>query len=178
MVTLLIPTDASEQSVPRMLDVGTAPLIALSGGAGTIHLAVAAEHYREFAVYGLFFISLGIAQIAWSAFIAIRGLSRPLLLIAAVGNAGIAALWIVSRTSGVPIGPEPWVPESVGFAGIVATVFEVMLVSSAAWRMAGRPRTPRRWARLAWGSPVAVSALTIAAIILDVVVHGHNVSPG
>lgn len=177
ILTLIIPADRSKPSAKRTLSVGAASLVALSGGAGTIHLAVAAAHYREFPLYGVFFVSLGLAQIVWSALVVIRGLSRPLLLTAAVGSAGIAALWVISRTSGVPIGPEPWVPESVSFASVVATAFELMLVAFALLKLARPINLPGRWGRLGLSIPLAVSALTIAAIVLDVATHGHSVGP-
>ena len=39
----------------------------------------------------------------------------------------VAALWMISRTSGLPIGPQPWAPESVGALDSIATANEIAL---------------------------------------------------
>jgi hypothetical protein len=169
--TLLVRIEAHvREELPAGIDARAAALIALSAGAGTIHLAVAAEHYREFPLYGVFFVLLGIAQLGWAAAVALKGFSW-LLLLAALANWPVPVLWVVSRTSGVPIGPAPWVPESVGLAGIASTVFQVVLVGWAMWVL-GRPR--RSWhglERVGWALPLTVAVATITAILLDV--GGH-----
>ncbi|MGQ0669257.1 MAG: hypothetical protein ACT4PO_06255, partial [Actinomycetota bacterium] len=43
-----------------------------------------------------------------------------------VGNAGIVVLWVVSRTTGLPIGPEPGSPEAAGVLDLVATAYEAL----------------------------------------------------
>ena len=57
--------------------------------------------------------------------------SRLLYLAGAVGNAAIVALWVVTRTYGVPAGPGAGEREAVEFADTLATVFEVLLVVGA-----------------------------------------------
>ena len=46
----------------------------------------------------------------------------------AIVNVGVIAVWLVSRTTGLPFGSQPWIPEPVGFADLFATSFEVVLV--------------------------------------------------
>jgi hypothetical protein len=143
--TLFVRVESQvREELPVGIDSGVAALIALSAGAGTIHLAVAAEHYREFPLYGVFFVLLESAKLGWAAAVALTGVSR-LLLLTGLANWPVAVLWGVSRTSGLPISPQPWVPESVGPAGIASTVFEVVLVGWAL-RLLAHPR--RSWNRL------------------------------
>jgi hypothetical protein len=47
---------------------------------------------------------------------------------AIVVNSAVIAVWIVSRTIGLPIGPHPWQPEAIGLLDLFATGFEVALV--------------------------------------------------
>jgi hypothetical protein len=154
------------------MDAPTTMLIALSSGAGTIHLAVAAEHFIEFTLYGVFFVALGLAQVLWALLVAIRGTTRT-LLVAALGNILMVVLYAVSRTTGLPISPEPWVPETVGFAGVAATAFELLLAGMAASLLLRR--RPRTWsARVASVFPLAIAATTIAALLIDVGAASHG----
>jgi hypothetical protein len=169
VATLLIETEAHPQKrQANRVDATAAALIALSTGAGTIHLAVASEHFDEAVLFGAFFVAAGVAQTAWAAVVAIHGPSRRLLL-AALANSAVIALWIVSRTSGLPVGPHPHAPEAVGFPDLTATLFELAVIGFVGWSMRHRHYpTTRRLARLAWALPLAVSSVTIAAVLAAV----------
>jgi hypothetical protein len=169
VATLLIDRRApASQRAAGGLDARLAALIALSAGAGAIHLSVASDHFAEYWLFGAFFVALGIAQVAWAALVAIRGPSRALLITAA-GNTAVVALWIVSRTAGVPLGSHPGAPEAFGFPDITATLFEIVLVGCAVWSLRHKRGPSRRAvARLAWVLPLAVSPATIAAIVIAV----------
>jgi hypothetical protein len=170
VATLLIDQRAPGNQRPASrLDGPLAALIALSAGAGAIHLSVASDHFHEYWLFGAFFISLGIAQVGWAALVAIHGPSRALLL-ATTGNTAVVALWIASRTTGLPLGSHPGAPEALGFPDLTATLFEVVLVGCAVWSLRHKRGSPRRAvARLAWALPLAVSPVTIAAIVIAVV---------
>ena len=43
----------------------------------------------------------------------------------------LVALWAVSRTAGLPIGPGAWMPEPVQTLDVSATVLELVLVAGA-----------------------------------------------
>jgi predicted branched-subunit amino acid permease len=51
------------------------------------------------------------------------------LIAGALGSLAVAAVWIVSRTAGVPIGPTPGEPEAVGLIDTVASCDEVLLAA-------------------------------------------------
>jgi len=49
-----------------------------------------------------------------------------------VGNAGVAAAWALSRTAGLPVGPDAWTPEPVTILDGAATAFELGIVAACA----------------------------------------------
>ena len=132
----------------------------LSAGAAAIHLAVAKNHFREYFLFGLFFVLSGLAQLAWAVLILFEP-SRPLLALGAIGNLLIVAVWVVDRIWGLPIGPEHWTPEPVGFADVAASTFEVLVAlgSIALLARAGRLGRPR-------GQRAVAVALTLLTIVV------------
>jgi hypothetical protein len=112
--------------LPRTLDSNR--LVAgLSFGAALIHASVILVHFREYWLFGLFFALVTPLQVVWAVLVA-GGIDDWRLLVGgAVANLLIAAVWIVSRTSGLPFGPHPWEPEAVGFKDLLATVDELAL---------------------------------------------------
>jgi hypothetical protein len=136
----------------------------LSAGAAAIHYAVISSHFGEWWGFGVFFIASGIAQLAW-AMLAVTWPSRPLFWLGVLGNAAIVALWVVTRTAGPLVGPDPHSPEPVGLADGVATGFEVALVAGAFWLAAsGVPRS-RTLRTLSWVVGAATLALTTLALL-------------
>jgi hypothetical protein len=102
-----------------------------SAGAAAIHAAVCPRHFREAFLFGVFFLVASAAQAAWSVLLWYRA-SRRLLLVGAIGNAATIVVWAVSRTTGLPVGPDKWHPEAISPADVVATVLEVVIVIAAA----------------------------------------------
>jgi hypothetical protein len=97
-----------------------------SAGAAAIHLSVAKSQFDQYTLFGVFFLVAGIAQLGWAVLVLIRPL-RPLLWLGIAGNLAIAVLWAVDRIWGLPLGPEHWKPESIGFGDAAATGFELLL---------------------------------------------------
>ena len=98
----------------------------LACSAGLIHVEAAFQHLDESALYAVFFALLAPAQFGWA--IALYKFPRRWLLVAgAAVNLSIVCVWIMSRTSGMPIGPSPWTPESVGAIDMIATLDEVAI---------------------------------------------------
>ena len=136
----------------------------LSAGAAAIHYAVIDVHFEEWWGFGVFFVVSGIAQLAW-AIVAGAWPSRPLLWFGVLGNAAIVALWVVTRTAGPLVGPDPHEPEPVGLADVVATAFEVLIVVGAFWlARTGIPH--RRTLRvLTWAVAAVTLGLTALALL-------------
>jgi hypothetical protein len=141
-----------------------ASLVALSAAAGTIHLTVAADHFAEYFLFGLFFVVVGAGQLAWAAIVTLVG-PEPRLLLLACGNAFVVALWVVSRTTGVPIGPDPGVAERVGYADVVTTVFEVALVGFAVALLFRHTGSAAGRRGALWGIPLLITPATALAVL-------------
>lgn len=114
----------------------------LSLAASALHAAVVDEHLDEWWGYGLFFIlaSLGQglyglilfalpARPSWDAQ-AWRRWQRALYTVGIAGNLAVLALYVVTRTSGIPwFGPEAGVVEEVGRIDLVTKSLETALVA-------------------------------------------------
>lgn len=105
---------------------------AFSAGAAAVHFAEISPHIEEWWLFGAFFFVVAWFQ-ASSAVAIVARPNRPLLFLAAVLNLVVIAVWIWSRTAGLPIGPEAGEPETIGAADLLATVLEALLV---AWAIA------------------------------------------
>jgi hypothetical protein len=154
------------EAVAGKLRVG---LALLSIGAAIIHFAVIAQHLDEWWLTGTFFIVVALFQLAWA--VAVLALPSPLLfLTGAAVNALVVITWIVSRTVGVPVGPEAGEAESIGLPDVLATSYEALLVAAivALALRAGATRLLRPFAQAAgtWILTVAVVALTALTLAL------------
>jgi hypothetical protein len=115
-----------------------------SAGAAAIHLGAAHAHFHEWGPAGVFMLASGIAQLAWAVWAALDA-RRPALWAAGVGgNLGIVGVWVVSRTAGLPFGPEPWVAESIHTTDMLATLLEVVIVVAGVALLRPAHRRPGR----------------------------------
>ncbi|HEX6543251.1 MAG TPA: multicopper oxidase family protein [Ktedonobacterales bacterium] len=104
--------------------VNAAAVFTLS--AAIIHFFVVPEHFQEYLLYGLFFIAAGIAQAGLALALVIVP-SRRLYIAGLAGSLGMVALWMISRTVGLPFGPNgAWRPEMVGMPDIIASLLELV----------------------------------------------------
>lgn len=102
--------------------------VALSSVAASIHLWVTPEHFGEWWGYGTFMLGAFLAQAIYAAFLLVWP-RWPLLLLAGVGgNLAIVGMWVVSRTVGIPVGPEAGEVEGMGALDVISTATEVGLV--------------------------------------------------
>ena len=129
------------------------------------------EHFAEYSLYGVFFLVISWAQLIWPAVLLWRP-SRLWLWLGIAGNAVIIAVYVASRTVGLPFGPDLHNTESVGALDVVSCVLEFLLIVGCAallWRpsLADRPVARRgAFARVAAlvAVPVAVIAATTAVM--------------
>jgi hypothetical protein len=155
-------------------------LAAVSVGAAAIHFAVVFEHFREYVLYGTFFLIISWAQLIWAAglfwqpsgFSASRGTpqqsrlwQRIWLWLGIVGNAIILVVYIASRTAGLPFGPDLHNPESVGALDVVGCTLEFVLIIGCA-ALLWRPSLADRPIRRQGGFAVAASAVAVPVVVI------------
>jgi hypothetical protein len=131
----------------------------LSGAAAVVHLSVARLHFDEYWGFGVGFVVSGVLQLAWAVAIWRRKEDRRLLWAGGVVlQLGIVAVWVWSRTIGLPYGDHPWKPESIGALDAQCSFDEVLIavlaVVSVRFATGDRPR-PR----------FAVDALELLALL-------------
>ena len=139
----------------------------LSAGAAAIHAAVAGPHLDEYAPFGALFVASALAQALWAALV-LSMPSKRLLAAGIAGNGAIIIVWTLSRTSGLPLGPDPWTAEPVAAVDVAATAFELGILAASALLLAPRRAIARaaghRVTRVAAIGAMAVAGLTGAAI--------------
>jgi hypothetical protein len=151
-----------------------AGLAALSVGAAAIHFAVTFEHFNEDLLYGVFFIVISWAQLIWPAVLLWRP-SGWWLWLGIAGNAAIVAVYLASRTAGLPFGPDLHHPESPGALDIVSVILEVTLIAGCAallWRPSLADRPVRRRGPVATVAGVAAFPALVIAVTTAVMTPG------
>ena len=155
---------AAPQVRSRHSPVALASAALLTAGAGAIHLAVVPEHLAEYLPFGVFFLLVGFAQLV-AAIAVVRRPGRRLCGVLAAATLLLVLLWLCSRTSGLPIGPEPWVPEEIGAPDVICNGLELLsLPVLIALRVRGsRPRR-RRPVR----TPLLVAGIAVLTVVATV----------
>lgn len=138
-----------------------------SAGAGAIHLAATHEHLTEWWPAGVFMFVAGCAQLIWVAWVA-GDIARHKLIAGLTANAGIVALWLGTRTIGMPFGPMAGVREHPHVPDLIATGLEVVfVVAAAALLFENAPRPARR-----------LMVLAVTGLILAAAGEGHEALRG
>ena len=146
-------------------------------GAGAIHLALGPAHMAEWSVLGYGFFASGVLQLLLGAAL-LRSESRRLLVAGALGSLAFVGVWAVSRTTGLPVGPEAGLAETTGLADQLCVGLETVVALGALVLLrrpsAGRAPAGRRSARLALGlAALSVTATTGVAVAAPA--HEHAV---
>jgi len=157
---LTTPRAAVDLPSSQLTDAWTQLLLltvaGLSVGAAGIHFAVAPAHLAEQALEGYFFVGVAIAQALWAILVP-RYPHRRLLAAGAAANTLVAALWLLVRLRGLPIGDQPWTPEPFGFTDTVSAGFEVA-IAVAVLLLLTRFRLP---VRRVHGPALAIGSLLV-----------------
>lgn len=116
-----------------------AVIAGLSGLAAGIHLSVAPEHFDEWWGYGTFFVVAALAECALVLLLALR--PRSWVIQAGIWTSlATMLMYLVSRTSGIPLGPGRGSVETVDLPGLAATAAEGALVVVLCLLLVGRER--------------------------------------
>ena len=127
--------------------------LAVAAGA---HFAAVPAHRGEGVVIAGFFLAVAVIQLA-TALVVFRGWSAALRLGVVVGNLSILALWVWSRTAGIPFGSHAGVAEAVGLLDLAAAGAQVVAVAAVVM-------LPRTWTPHAILGP-RIAALAVAAVV-------------
>ncbi len=141
-----------------------------SFGAAVVHAAVMPDHFKESVIYGLFFLCASVGQLAFGVLILARP-SRRLVGAGILGSGLVVVLWLVSRTLGVPIGPNNGAAESFGLLDALASSYEAATVVFGILALrAWTPVPAWRWSKwapaLRLAAPLCIAG-TIAASVLS-----------
>ncbi len=144
-------------------------------GSSIIHFAFAPDHLSEQTSHGAFFLVMGWTQLLGAAALAFRWRPQRAWLLGTAGlNLGIAALWLLSRTAGLP-GEEP---EAVAFPDSLATGLEVLAALAAlsvAFGWLSNRSVGRRGFALTAVPAVAMAAMVTASVVPALGGgHGHG----
>jgi hypothetical protein len=109
--------------------------------SGGVHGLVTHEHFQEWWGYGVFFLVAAICLIGFGLALItdaidprfmpgdVNRLRRVIYALGAIGNVSILALYVLTRTIGIPLGPGAGSVESVGVIDVVAKASEVLAVA-------------------------------------------------
>lgn len=146
--------------------------------AGAINLAAGATVGSTNSQNLAFFVVVTVVQVAWGVIALVRA-PRWWLALGALANLAVAAVWVVSRTAGLPAGPEAHVTLPAAFPDVLATILAIVVVVGAAALMirgAGPAAPAVRSPGVAIAAAVVVGALTIGGIASQV--SSWNASSG
>ncbi len=145
-------------------------LVAALVAAAAIHAAVISEHLSEWPAAGWFFLLLSAGEVGVAAaLVPARAPQRGVLAAAAALSGGPLVLWLLSRTVGMPFGPDPGVPEAIGLPDCVACVLEIgallaaLVLLRAPAGLSRRPRVSAHGMAVALVAVLAVTAFGLAA---------------
>ncbi|MDT7573643.1 MAG: hypothetical protein QOE05_3817 [Actinomycetota bacterium] len=136
-------------------------LAAATAGAGAIHLAFAPEHLAEYRPLGIGFVAAGGLQLLWAALVTVRDSPRWLYA-GGVLSLVFVGVYLLSRTVGLPLGPEAFEPEAFGTSDLMCCALEVP-VGLAAIALARRPAALRRRLGVRWAAAVAASFVLVGS---------------
>ena len=114
---------------------------ALSLFAGYIHVAYVDSHLRQWWAYGAFFIGAANVQVLFAVLL-VRWPRWWLPFAGIAANLAIITMYVITRTSGIPLGPHKRVVEEAGATDWLTTAAQVGIIICLLAMLEGRAR---RW---------------------------------
>lgn len=105
-------------------------LAVLLATAGGLHIAALPSHLLLSLDVAAFFVAAGVGQLLAAGLVALRP-SRGVVAAVIIGNLIILAVWTISRSVGMPFGPDGNEPEAISALDALATLLEVIVVAGA-----------------------------------------------
>ena len=141
LVPAAIPESRDDQSTSAFRDgrkAGRLITAALSAGPASIHLGAGPEHVATMGDLGLAFYAAAIFQTAFAWAWLTSDAGPRLARIGIAANTAFIAIWLWSRTAGLPgtsIGPE-----AIGLADAITVAMQIALIIVLAIAIRGAPR--------------------------------------
>ncbi|WP_433229109.1 hypothetical protein [Actinomadura formosensis] len=131
--------ETSDPGTTRTGHVSLAAHVATGGSllAALVHYVAMRGHLDEWWLSAAFFSALALFQLVWAVLVH-TGDERPMLLSGLAVNAGVIALWAVTRTAGLPFGPEAGEAEAIGVPDVLSAVAEAAVVVAVLAMLPGR----------------------------------------
>jgi hypothetical protein len=149
--------EATRRSLTRWRTVARAAAIFTLIGSAIIHISQVRIHLQEWGPAGVTFLVLAGSELVLAATILVAA-SRPAYLVGIWVSQATILLWLLSRTVGIPFGPEAFVAEPVGRADLTATTLEAITLMALFPLFLSRPAGSFQ-PRLSGGAYLAVGVL-------------------
>jgi hypothetical protein len=154
---------------------------ALSLGAAAIHFSVIGVHAAVDPLEGILFAVAAWSQLAVAVAVIVAPGRVALAALAAV-NAGAALAWLWSRLLGLPFGADAWLPQGIGAADGLATLFELCAAALggalASRRSLGQPRMARLSSVVTYvGAIVLAVAVATTVVLVGYASDDHEMAP-
>ena len=146
----------------------------LSLAVGVIHAIGTVDHFSHYWLYGVFFMLVTYGQVLWGIALWRDRASARTLAIGAYANLAIVAVWIVSRTIGIPFGPYAFDAEPIGIADAAATVDELLIAAYVAVILLPRLRAVRGLRVLHGPFRVHIGMMMCSASVFAGMLGGHG----
>jgi hypothetical protein len=127
-----------------------------------IHLAVLPEHLGRWWGYGVAFGGLAAFQLLWGV-VAFKRLPWAAAYAAVAVNGATVALWMLTRTAGLPVGPDAGTVEAAALPDLAATALEIILMACALWAV-HRPATGVRSSAALFLAVLTLQAVAVTAV--------------
>ena len=98
-------------------------MASLAAAAAVIHFVMVPSHMDEFSVEGVAFAVAGWLQLLVAFYLWTQP-SRAILGFTILSNLGFIAVWAVSRTVGLPVGPHSGIAEEVSVVDLTCVALE------------------------------------------------------
>ena len=152
----------------------SAVCIALIGSA-LIHSTVMEEHLSEWLMAGFFFLALVAVETALALAVIYAWGRRTAQAVVVTGLVTVA-VWLISRTMGLPVGPADFrVPEPVGVPDLTSCLLELG-AAALVWRAAAGPG-PHTTAPGAGATAHADRWLRLVLVTVAIVITGVGLRP-
>jgi hypothetical protein len=133
--TAVAPDDTADERAARTavaLAEGIRIVAGLAFAAGIVHAFATVDHFSHYWLYGVFFMLVTYGQVLWGVALWRNRASARGLAIGAYANLAVVAVWLLSRTVGIPVGPYAGDPEPIGLADAAATIDQLLIAAYVA----------------------------------------------